>query len=57
MQQEIVRITQSAVEVTPADVRCPGGDRGTAGGTFTCTAMVDPEPVTYWVHQNDDRGT
>ena len=43
-------------QVTPADVRCPEGIEVQAGGTFTCTAMVDGEPVTYWVHQNDDQG-
>lgn len=56
VQQEIDRITRSAVEVAPADVRCPVGVEAQAGGTFTCTAMVDGQPVTYWVHQNDDQG-
>jgi hypothetical protein len=56
VQQEIDRITRSAVEVAPADVRCPVGIEAQAGGTFTCTAMVDAQPVTYWVHQNDDQG-
>ena len=56
VQQEIDRITRSAVEVAPADVRCPVGIEAQAGGTFTCTAMVDGQPVTYWVHQNDDQG-
>jgi len=56
VQQEIDRITRSAVEVAPADVRCPVGIDAQAGGTFTCTAMVDGQPVTYWVHQNDDQG-
>lgn len=56
VQQEIDRITRSAVEIAPADVRCPVGIEAQAGGTFTCTAMVDGQPVTYWVHQNDDQG-
>ena len=56
VQQEIDRITRSAVQVAPVDVRCPVGIEAQAGGTFTCTAMVDGQPVTYWVHQNDDEG-
>jgi hypothetical protein len=57
VEREIVRITESAVQVTPADVRCPEGIAMQTGGTFTCTAMVDSDAVTYWVHQNDDRGS
>ena len=56
VQREIVRITENAVQVTPADVRCPEGIVMQAGGTFTCTAMVDSDAVTYWVQQNDDQG-
>ena len=56
VQREVVRITETAVQVTPVDVRCPEGIAVQAGGTFTCTALVDSDAVTYWVHQNDDRG-
>jgi hypothetical protein len=56
VEREIVRITEAAVQVTPADVRCPEGIAMQTGGTFTCTALVDSDAVTYWVHQNDDRG-
>lgn len=56
VQREIVRITESAVQVTPTDVRCPAGIAMQTGGTFTCTALVDSDAVTYWVHQNDDQG-
>ena len=45
VQQEIVRITQTAVGVVPADVRCPAEIRAEAGGTFACTATVDGQPV------------
>ena len=47
VQQEIVRITQTAVGVVPADVRCPAEIRAQAGGTFACSATVDGQPVTY----------
>lgn len=56
VQREIVRITQTAVQVAPADVRCPAEIKAQAGGTFTCTATVDRQPVTYTVRQDDDQG-
>ena len=56
VQQEIVRITQTAVQVAPADVRCPDKIKAQAGGTFTCTGTVDQQPVTYNVRQDDDKG-
>ena len=56
VQQEIVRITQTAVGVVPADVTCPAEIRAEAGGTFACTATVDGQPVTYNVRQDDDQG-
>ena len=56
VQQEIDRITQTAVGVAPADVRCPAEIRAQAGGTFACTATVDGQPVTYTVRQDDDQG-
>ena len=56
VQREIVRITETAVQVTPADVRCPAEIKAQAGGTFTCTATIDRQPVTYTVRQDDDQG-
>jgi len=56
VQQEIVRITQTAVGVAPTDVRCPAEIKAQAGGTFDCTATVDGQPVTYTVRQDDDQG-
>jgi Domain of unknown function (DUF4333) len=56
VQNEIVRVTQGAVQVAPTEVRCPEGIAVQTGGTFTCTGMVDGQPVTWWVMQNDERG-
>lgn len=56
VQREIVRITTTAVQVTPADVRCPADIEAQAGGAFACTATVDGQPVTYSVRQDDDKG-
>lgn len=56
VQQEIVRITQTAVQVAPADVRCPDKIKAQAGGTFVCTATVEQQRVTYNVRQDDAKG-
>jgi Domain of unknown function (DUF4333) len=56
VQDEVVRVTQAAVQVAPTGVRCPEGIAAQAGATFTCTGAVDGQPVTWWVHQDDDRG-
>jgi len=56
VRNEIVRVTQDAVGVAPADVRCPEGILAQAGATFTCTGTVEGQPVTWWVRQVDDRG-
>ena len=42
--------------MTPTDVTCPDDIEARAGGTFTCTAMVDSRPMTYSVHQDNDEG-
>ena len=41
--------------VVVADID-PEGIAAQAGGTFTCTGTVDGQPVTWWVHQDDDQG-
>jgi hypothetical protein len=56
VQHEIVRITQTAAGIAPTDVRCPDKITAQAGGTFTCTATVDQQQVTYDVRQDDDKG-
>jgi Domain of unknown function (DUF4333) len=56
VQNEIVGMTQAAVQIAPVDVRCPEGVTARTGGTFTCTAFVDEQLVTFWVRQNDDKG-
>ena len=56
VQNEIVAMTRAAVQIDPADVRCPEGVTARPGGRFTCTGFVDGQLVTYWVQQNDDKG-
>ena len=56
VQDEIVRITRTAVGATPTDLHCPAKIKAQTGGTFTCTGVVDQQPVTYDVRQDDDKG-
>lgn len=53
---EVDRITREAVAAVPFDVRCPDEIPARTGHTVTCTALVDGQPVTYSVRQDDDRG-
>jgi Domain of unknown function (DUF4333) len=56
IEAEIVRITQEAAGVAPTDVTCPSGVKAEAGASFTCTATLDGQPVSFVVKQDDDRG-
>jgi hypothetical protein len=56
VESEIVRLTQEQAGVAPTDVRCPDDIEVAAGGTFSCTATLDGQPITYTVKQQDDQG-
>jgi hypothetical protein len=56
VRDEIVRITEDAVSVAPADVSCPAGIAFAAGSSFTCTGTVEGQEIRYWVHQDDGMG-
>jgi uncharacterized protein DUF4333 len=56
VQAEVVRITQEQAGVAPTGVQCPDDVAVQAGATFTCTATLDGQPVTYSVRQDDDKG-
>ncbi len=56
VESEIVRLTQEQAGVAPTDVRCPDDIEVAAGGTFSCTATLDGQPITYSVRQQDDQG-
>jgi Domain of unknown function (DUF4333) len=56
VESEIVRLTQEQAGVAPTDVRCPDDIEAAAGGTFSCTATLDGQPITYSVRQQDDQG-
>ena len=56
VEAEIVRITQEAAGVAPTDVTCPSGVKAEAGASFTCTATLEGQPVSFVVKQDDDKG-
>jgi hypothetical protein len=42
--------------VAATDVDCPDDVPAAAGDTFACTALLDGQPVTFTVRQDDDEG-
>ena len=56
LADRIATETQQQVDVLPTDVTCPEDVPAEAGDTFTCTAQLDGQPVTYTARQTDDEG-
>jgi hypothetical protein len=48
--------TEQQAGVPATDVACPDDVTAEAGGTFSCTAQLDGQPVTFSVRQEDDEG-
>jgi hypothetical protein len=55
-QSAIASGVQTQFGVTPTDVHCPSGITAKAGSTFTCTAKLDGQPISFSVRQTDDNG-
>jgi hypothetical protein len=56
VEQEIVRLTQEEAQLAPTGVECPTDIGVETGATFTCTAELDGQPLSYTVRQTDDEG-
>ncbi len=54
---EIAAGTQTQIGVPATDVSCPDDIAVAEGGTFSCTARIEGQPVTYSVRQTDGEGT
>ncbi len=54
--QQISDITTQQTGVTPAGVQCPDRIPTGKGGTVTCSASLEGQPLTYTVTQTDDQG-
>jgi hypothetical protein len=53
---EIGRVTQEAVGVSPDGVSCPAEIPASAGTVVDCTAALEGQPLTYRITQTDDQG-
>jgi hypothetical protein len=56
VEREITRITAEQAGVAPTEVSCPGGIEAEASATFSCTASLEDQPVSFTVRQTDDEG-
>ncbi|TFV65681.1 UNVERIFIED_ORG: DUF4333 domain-containing protein [Bacillus sp. AZ43] len=56
VEAEISRVTAEETGVAPEDVSCPTDVEAESGGTFSCTASLEDQPVSFTVRQTDDEG-
>ncbi|RZT86663.1 uncharacterized protein DUF4333 [Pseudonocardia sediminis] len=56
IETQIATTTEQTVGVAPTGVQCPDSVDVQVGATFTCTAGVDGQNLTYLVTQKDDAG-
>jgi hypothetical protein len=56
VQKEVVRITVNEVSVEPPGVQCPSDVKFEKGNTFTCSATLQGQPLTYTITQTDGEG-
>jgi hypothetical protein len=55
-EKQIAQLTQDQAGIAATDVSCPTDVEAKAGDTFTCTASLDGQPVTFTITQKDDQG-
>ncbi|MGY1638167.1 DUF4333 domain-containing protein [Geodermatophilus sp. SYSU D00742] len=55
-ERQIAALTEEQVGVAAADVSCPEDVEAEAGGTFSCTATLEGQPIGFTVEQTDDEG-
>lgn len=56
VEEEISRLTADETGVAATDVECPTGVEPEAGGTFSCTAVLDGQGTSFSVTQTDAEG-
>lgn len=56
VSKEVVLVTQTQTGVAPDGVQCPSDVRFQKGGTFTCSATIEQQPLSYAITQTDDNG-
>jgi hypothetical protein len=55
-EREIAQLTEDQAGVAPTDVSCPAQVEARSGETFTCTASLEDQPMSFTVTQTDDDG-
>jgi hypothetical protein len=55
-ERQIAQLTENQAGVAPTDVSCPADIEAVAGGTFTCSASLEDQPISFTVTQTDDEG-
>jgi len=55
-ERQIAQATEDQAGVAPTDVSCPADVEARAGATFTCSASLDGQPITFTVMQTDGDG-
>ena len=55
-ERQIGQLTQDQTGVAPTDVSCPADIAAESGTTFTCTAALEDQPISFTVTQTDDEG-
>ena len=55
-ERQIGRLTADQTGVAPTDLSCPADIEAESGATFTCTASLEHQPISFTVTQTDDEG-
>jgi hypothetical protein len=55
-ERQIAQLTEEQAGVAPTDVSCPADIKAEAGATFSCSASLDAQPISFTVTQTDDDG-
>jgi hypothetical protein len=55
-ERQIGQLTADQTGVAPTDLSCPADIEAESGATFTCTASLEDQPISFTVTQTDDEG-
>jgi Domain of unknown function (DUF4333) len=56
-QREVTQLGQQLIGVAPEGVSCPADVEVKSGASFSCTATVEGQDVSFTVMQTDDQGS
>jgi len=55
-ERQIAQLTEDQAGVAPTDVTCPADIEAESGATFSCSASLEDQPISFTVTQTDDDG-